>query len=61
MDPEGMDLKQRHYFSKAKFMNDYSDIFTHEEIAAKPRHIFGFFNKDAHKKNKKKYNLDSWR
>jgi len=52
-----MSKKERHYFTKAKFMNDYSAVFTPEEIESKPKNVHGFFDKKVYKENKRKYNL----
>jgi hypothetical protein len=51
----------RKYFTRDKFMNDYSQIYSEVEIAKNPVNILGGrFSRDNFNKNIEKYSLKTW-
>lgn len=48
------------YWTRDKFMNDYSELYSHEEITKTPANIMGRFNRETYRKNVLKYSLEAW-
>jgi len=50
------------YFTRDKFMNDYSVAFTEDEIESSPVNVMGGrFSRENFNKNIEKYSLETWR
>jgi hypothetical protein len=50
------------YFTRDKFMNDYSAAFTEDEIESSPVNVMGGrFSRENFNKNIEKYSLETWR
>ena len=49
------------YFTKDKFMNNYEEIFSEDEIRQTPYNIMGRFNREQYKVNVEKYSLSNWK
>lgn len=49
------------YFTRDKFMNDYSAIFNEEELKKHGLNLTGRFNRQKFEENVKLYSLDTWK
>jgi hypothetical protein len=48
------------YWTRDKFMNDYSELYSEEEIAKTPANIMGRFNREVYRRNVVKYSMEAW-
>lgn len=53
--------KSSKYFTKDKFMNDYSQLYNEEQIALYKQNVTGYFNREKFNENVKKYSLENWK
>jgi hypothetical protein len=52
----------KHYFTREKFMNDYSAVFTEEQVQECPVNVLGGrFSRENFNLNIAKYSLDTWK
>lgn len=53
--------EKSHYFTKDKFMNNYEDVFTEEQITKAPFNVQGRLKRDVFKQNVAKFSVENWK